>query len=340
MRSSWLAIPRRRFAAAHQSGLTGLVISALALAGPLLPSARADDDKAAAEALFDEARRLMKEERFDEACPKLEASQRLDPGVGTMLNLADCYEKSGKTASAWAQFRETISAARKAGSREREEVARTRANELEPKLSYLTIVTWQGQQVHVQRDGTTIDAAVLGTRIPVDPGGHVITASAEGKRTWSTSVDVAAEPGNTKVTVPILPDEDSAAGPPVDGVELDRASPSSDDNDGSTQRILAGVAGGVGVVGVVVGSVFGLKASSDWNEAKSDCNPYPKCGPAGKKLGDDAQSSATLSTIAFVVGGAGIAGGLILWFTAPDGDSATETAVGVGPGRVLVHGRF
>lgn len=326
----------------RSSWLVALAISCLCFS--LAPrTAHADDDKAAAEALFDEARRLMAEKRYDEACPKLEASQRLDPGVGTMLNLGDCYEKSGMTASAWAQFRETISAARKAGSREREEVARTRANALEAKLSYLTIVTWQGQQVHVQRDGTTVDPAVLGTRIPVDPGGHEITASAEGKRTWSTTVEVTAEPGNTKVTVPILPDENShVEATPVDGVELERsATAPSDDSHGSTQRILAGVVGGVGVVGVVVGSVFGLKASSDWDEAKSKCSAYPEgCGTDGKQLGDDAQSAATLSTIAFVVGGVGIAGGLLLWFTAPDGDDTAETAVGIGPGRVLVHGRF
>ena len=325
--------------------LLGLAVATVigVISGPLVPlAARAADDKAAAEALFDEARRLMADKRYGDACPKLEASQRLDPGVGTMLNLADCYEKNGQTASAWAQFRETISAARKAGSREREEIARTRANALEPKLSYLTIVTWQGQEVHVQRDGTTVDPAVLGTRIPVDPGGHEITASAEGKRTWSTTVEVTAEPGNTKVTVPILPDENGGDVAPVDGVELERRAPElKDDGGGSTQRILAGVVGGVGVVGVVVGSVFGLKASSDWDEAKSKCSAYPEgCGSDGKQLGDDAQGAATLSTIAFVVGGAGIAGGLILWFTAPDGDAAAETAVGIGPGRVLVHGRF
>ena len=173
--------------------LLGLAVATVigVISGPLVPlAARAADDKAAAEALFDEARRLMADKRYGDACPKLEASQRLDPGVGTMLNLADCYEKNGQTASAWAQFRETISAARKAGSLEREEIARSRARELEPKLSYLTIVTWQGQEVLVQRDGTTIDAAVLGTPIPVDPGKHEVVASAEGKRSWTTTVEV------------------------------------------------------------------------------------------------------------------------------------------------------
>jgi hypothetical protein len=330
MRSEWL----------HS---LALAMAIGAINGLIHPTAvHADNDKAAAEALFDEARRLMADKHFAEACPKLEASQRLDPGVGTMLNLADCYEKSGKTASAWAQFRDTISAARKAGSLDREEIARTRARELEPKLSYLTIVTWQGQEVLVLRDGNTVDSAMLGTPIPVDPGTHEITASAEGKRRWTTTVDVPASPGTTKVAVPILPDEsggDGAAAQPALGGEGSTTAASDGANDGSTQRILAGVVGGVGVVGVVVGSVFGLKASSDWDDAKSDCNPYPKCGPEGAQLGEDASDAATISTVAFVVGGAAIAGGVILWLTAPDGDSS-ETAVGIGPGRVLVHGRF
>ena len=333
----------------HCSGLIVLIVLTGLFAGAATVAsvARADDsgDKAAAEALFDEARRLMAKGSYAQACPKLEASQKLDPGVGTMLNLADCYEKSGRTASAWAQFRETASAAHKAGSLDREEIARSRARDLEPKLSYLTIVTWQGQEVHVTRNGSAMDAAALGTPIPVDPGTHVIAANAEGKRSWSTTVEVAPGSGTTRVAVPILADDAVAAGaPPPQATANASASsggpPSDRGSDGSTQRILAGVVGGVGVVGVVIGSVFGLKAISDWDDAKANCNPYPNCGAKGKQLGDDAKSEGTISTVAFAVGAAGIAGGLILWFTAPDGDGGAQAALGIAPGRVLVHGRF
>ena len=92
--------------------------------------ARADSslaDKAAAQSLFDEGRKLMTEGKFAQACPKLAESQKLDPGVGTQFNLADCYERLGQTASAWAGFLEAASTAKSMGQGEREKVARERA---------------------------------------------------------------------------------------------------------------------------------------------------------------------------------------------------------------------
>ena len=93
-------------------------------------SARADAslaDKAAAQSLFDEGRKLMSAGKYADACPKLAESQKLDPGVGTQFHLADCYEKLGQTASAWAGFLEAASAAKSMGQADREKVARERA---------------------------------------------------------------------------------------------------------------------------------------------------------------------------------------------------------------------
>src|SRR5215471_15599831 len=112
--------------------LTGLLLS---------PSVRAQDAmaKATAEALFADGRRLVAAGDYAAACPKFAASQKLDPGVGTALNLADCYERMGRWASAWAEFRSAASAAHGVGAREREELAEARAKALEGRLSYLTI---------------------------------------------------------------------------------------------------------------------------------------------------------------------------------------------------------
>src|SRR5690348_1000013 len=73
--------------------------------------AQAASQKATAEALFEEGRKLMAEGKVAEACPKFADSEQLDASSSTLLNLASCYEKLGRTASAWATYREAASLA-------------------------------------------------------------------------------------------------------------------------------------------------------------------------------------------------------------------------------------
>src|SRR5215204_2648434 len=80
-------------------------------------------DPAAAQALFDQAKELIRQRKFAEACPKLQESNRLDPGIGTQFHLADCYEQSGRVASAWAAFLDVASQARAASQLDREKAA-------------------------------------------------------------------------------------------------------------------------------------------------------------------------------------------------------------------------
>src|SRR5438067_1140228 len=101
--------------------------------------AQSTADKAAAEALFDQGRSAMQEGDFGKACGLLERSQHIDPGIGTLLYLAECYEKSGRTASAWATFREAADAADRARETGRSKMGRDRAARLEPLRSRLTI---------------------------------------------------------------------------------------------------------------------------------------------------------------------------------------------------------
>ena len=144
------------------------------------------NDPAAAQALFDEAKRLLAQGNLKEACPKFLASLKLDPAPGAALNLATCYEKNGQTASAWARYIEAASLARQAGQLDREKYAGEQAALLEPRLLRLVIrVASAPNGLSVMRDGLPVDAAVRGAAVPVDPGKHVVEARAPGKKPWS-----------------------------------------------------------------------------------------------------------------------------------------------------------
>lgn len=124
------------------------------LAEGVLYAQPSDTDLASAQNLFDEAMQLMNRQRYSDACPKFEASQQILPGVGTQFNLADCYERTGKYASAWANFRAVATSLSKRGDTEREQVARSRADQLFPKLSYLTVrVVHPAPGLVLKRDG-------------------------------------------------------------------------------------------------------------------------------------------------------------------------------------------
>jgi hypothetical protein len=297
-------------------------------------------NKAAAEALFSEGRTLAAAGRCAEAIPKFQGSQKLDPGIGTLLNLAECYEQVGKTASAWAEYREVISLARAAGSKEREELATQRAKALEPKLSRLAVKVAAGtdaSSISVKRDGEALQPAELGVAIPIDPGSHVIEASAPGKQTWSYTIEVGKDADSKLVEIPGLVDEGSGGpGPGSGGRPADSAS-----GDGKTQRTIGLVVAGVGVVGVALGTVFGLQASSKWKDAKEKCSDYPfGCGDDGVSMADDAKSAATISTIGFIAGGVCLAGGAALWLTAGSSSDDKKVSVGIGPGSVRIKGTF
>lgn len=276
-------------------------------------------DQAAAEGLFSDAKKLMAAGAFAEACPKLEESQRLDPAPGTQFKLGECYEQTGKTASAWALFLDVAAAAKSANMPDREKIARDRAAALEPKLSRLVIVvTSPANGLVVTRDGVTVGSAQWGSGVAVDPGKHPVTATAPGKQSWKTTIDVSGE--GATVTVPPLLDA------PAERPHSDAAPPAETSKGLGTQRTFALVAAGVGVVGVGVGSVFGLKDASKLDDAKSLCTGNA-CNPAGVALRHDAVSAGNVSTIAFSVGLVALAGAAVLWFTAPN-DSSTPPRTG------------
>lgn len=282
------------------------------------------EERALARSLFEQGRALMKEEKFTEACPKLEESQRLDPGIGTVFNLGDCLEKIGKNASAWAAFSDAADLAKRAGQPDRETVARDRANALAPKLARVKIrmnpPAPAGLELKI--DGRSVGAAVLDTETPIDPGEHRISAAAPGKQPKDTAVTIAPTATVAVVDLGNLDDVPVEAppviGPPVHEEPQERGR--------SWQKPLAIGTGIVGVVGLGLGTVFGLDASSTWSDGEKLC-PNDVCTSEGYTKWDDARSSATTSTIMFAVGGVLVATAIVLFVTSPSERKAASSAL-------------
>ncbi len=315
----------------------------LMVTGQVRAAGDSEGGAAAAESLFQEGRKLVEAKRYADACPKFAASQRIAPAIGTLLNLADCYEKNGQLASAWARFHEAIALAQRLGRADREQTARDRADRLERRLIKLSIVSESGA-IDVKLDGNPIDPAALGTPIPVDPGKHTIEASAKGKKPFSTTVDVSEKSKSPTVEIPALEDEpqeikDPKADADTKVIEPPREEPSS----WSTQKTIGVIAAGAGVIGLGIGGYFGLKTQSTWKEAQTYCDGL-ECEREGVDLASEAKNTGNLATVGFVAGGALLVGGAILFFTAPSakttGAAPRPLRVGVGPGSLVVGGTF
>ncbi|WP_437667487.1 hypothetical protein [Sorangium sp. So ce1182] len=306
-------------------GLCAALISG-ALPAQAEPSAA---EKAAAEALFDGALDLMKQGRNAEACPRLEQSYRIDPGIGTLLYLAECYEKTGRTASAWATFRQAMSESRAAGQAERSRKAQARAARLEPLLSKLNVsvaaetAAIEGFSVRV--DGKALERSLFGIAMPRDPGEIAIEASAPGHETWTTTVKLGDDKAEANVEVPPLKklaapatapaEPPGAAASPAEPSAPPRAAAPPAGSGGDTTRLIGLIVGGAGVVGLGVGTFFGVKAISKNGDAEGYCKGGSTCEDRrGVTLTEEASSAATVSNIAFGVGAAAAVGGAVLYF--------------------------
>jgi hypothetical protein len=234
-------------------------LAATLVALSLAPRAAvADDTRAPAQALFDGAMKQMAAHDYDHACPALEEVLRLQPGkVGAMLELARCYELSGKTASAWGRYRAAAEAAE--GARDpRAGKALAKVEELLPRVPWLLLAVAPANRTSkdftVQRDGHDVGAAEWDTALPADPGKHTVVAAAPGKKTWTGEVDIPSRGDTVTLTIPTLEDDPNAPRPTV----------APDATVAAKPPVWPWIAGGVGVAALIVAigtGIDGLVAS-------------------------------------------------------------------------------
>lgn len=286
--------------------ICAIFVGSLLIGSPILAQS---ESPALAEELFRAGKQLMAEKRYAEACSKLAESQRIDPGGGTLVALALCHEAEGKTASAWAEFHEALSLARRDKHRSRERVATERIEALTPKLARLTLSVPKAvsalPQLVIRKDGVEIAPAAWDVAAPTDPGVHRIEALAEGKRAWSLEITLN-ESANESVEIPELLDQVPSP-PPLPKAEARRVpprrpkpTPVAAPTDG--WRSVGYVSAGVAATGVVVGSIFGVRAISLKRDADETC-PAVQCNDRDAvERSRDSQTAADVATVSFAVG--------------------------------------
>lgn len=302
--------------------------------------------KAAAEALFNQGKELFDAEKYEEACQKFQASQDLDPAVGTLLYLGDCNEKRGKVATAWGAFQQAISLAEQLDDK-RLEIAKVRATALEPRVSQIKVnVPIPVDGLVVRQDGEELPASTFGTALPADAGLYNIEATAPGYEPFEKEFIV--EDGGKTVSLDIPKLKKRGADTPLPTPEPGGSG--GEDAAGVDPLLVGGiVVGGLGVAGIAIGAVFGAMADSTNEESLAQCRADDPsiCLQEGVDLREDAQTQARTATALFVVGGVALAAGTALVIVSlvgddeEEGDSAMLTPwAGPQGGGLLLRGNW
>lgn len=332
-------------------------------------------ETAAARAVAVEGLKLAQAGNCQSAVPKLERAEKLYHSPVVASRLGECYVSLGRLVEGTEVLRKVL---REPQSGEKTpalvkalERAQQALDAAAPHIAGLTIKVPAVSDMNVRIDGQPVPSALIDTEVPIDPGDHVVEVAAPGFTSATSRVHVgdaekksvtltlARDPNATVAPTPsaaaepakesagVTPETTRNAAPQPSPEPVRPAAPSQ-----KPSHAAAYVSWGVGVAGVVAGSVLGLNAMQRYKHLHDQC-PGDVCGPTQSEDLDSAKRVGTLSTVAFGVGGAGILLGTVLFVTAGSADREQAHAatprrsagwslagVGVGPGRIVLDGRF
>lgn len=288
-------------------------------------------DRADAAALTNKARAAGRTKSYEEAVDLLRKADALDPTSQRKLDLAKLLVPLGKLVEASRILNALINDP-SLGPREKwlKDGAKKQLAQFESRIPWLSVhVSGPTTGVHVEVDGKEVEAD---TEAPVDPGKHTIAADADGYESGERSITVA-EGEHKQATLTL------------DAIARQEA-PKPKPSGGSRGPAIASFA--VGAAGIAVGAVFGVFAFDETAKARGFCNGN-MC-PARPEVVDArnvAIANGNVSTVGFVIGGVGVAAGIVLLLTAGSSSDkpeekkdAVHVTPYVGAGEVGVVGTF
>ena len=312
----------------------GAAVVASALSGAAGAHAQPGGDTAAqADALFQQAMELRNAGNDAAACPKFLASKQLAPAIGVTLYLADCYQRIGRNASAWREFRDAEKIAR-ARNDKRADVAAQRATALEPTLGRLTVsappeAAKAGTEVNV--DGAALSREYWGSALAVDPGDHVVTVAMDGQpaKTYVAHVDA----NNPSAVVHVGEAEPPAASAPAAATA--EVAPAAEPSAPSNGRMGGRIAG----VGLMIAGAAGIGVAT-WLVSSKVQDIMPNGQVCDPHLRAHAIPEAV---VGFSAGGVALISGAVLFYVNRPGRvevALSPTMVPGGGGGAALSGRF
>ncbi|OQB15474.1 MAG: hypothetical protein BWY17_02085 [Deltaproteobacteria bacterium ADurb.Bin207] len=285
-------------------------------------------DSEVATDLFVQGREALKAGDLSQACHLFADSLRLDPAVGTALNLAECEERRGRFVQALRGWKRAVELAQ-ATHDEREQVAHQRHDALLHRMPHLTVVLSSDAPggTTVYRQGELVRADSFGRSIPLDMGEQIIVIRAPGHEDRVMRV-MLAEGDKKMLTVGPGPAHRPVS-PPV--------SASSVAQDSSSSRTLAYVLGGIGVSGLAAAAVTGVMLLDSRKTVDEHCDEANRCDSQGMDAAGRGRTLVPINLAAWAVGVVGVGAGTYLFLTAP---SKPDVASGNAGAWIQVRGTF
>jgi Tetratricopeptide repeat len=300
----------------------------------------AGDATKRAEELFGQGRVLLDEGKYAEACEAFDESMRLEPGGGTLLNLALCHELLGKYATATREYREALDRAIADGRQDRRRLAHERLDVVSARVARFAVEIDDATNVTVTMDGEPVPGSALERPIALDPGTHTLVVSIPGEVPFEHRFAIPKEDGwRGRVQVPrasvpaAVPP--AAVRPVLSPPTLPLSLPKRDAvEQPRTERTTWHWVGlSVGVLGLATSAVTGVEALDAESDANDSCIPERGyCSADGKAAADRANDFAWASTVSLGVGLAGLA----VWTWLPKERAESTVGLSTTPGGMLV----
>jgi hypothetical protein len=315
-----------RRSVAFLSALLFLVLTTSASAAPT------PKERAQAKSAWMKGKRLVTQEKKDEAVESLRIAVELDPKAQYQLDLARALVEIKALVEA-RELCDAIAETKEPNTQKAKQVAASLKKDLEPRIPTITVIlTGDAANATATINGESVG---LGKPLPFDPGVYTVRARVRDNPEVSERVELRER---EKKTVTLDPTSTEAPKPPTEEA-------SSGGN-----MLPAAIAYGVGGAALIAGGVTGFLAFQKTDEVQELCGGND-CPPEFAGDVATAQDLGTASTVLFAVGGLGVAAGLILTFTVGlGGDAADEKKDEkkseawvrpiIGPGQLGLYGAF